>query len=122
MTCGSACPTRPTKGPHVEAEPPHDEYRTPPFDRPLDVAFANNLPSIYTPAIELVERLLTVEGGSLVYGASNSGKTFFAIDLACAVARGTRWLGRQTESWLVVYLAAESPSSVQSRLQAYQQH
>jgi hypothetical protein len=106
----------------IAAEPRPGAYRSPLLTRPLEVVFADNLSSIYTPASELVERLLTAEGGSLVYGASNSGKTFLAIDLACAVARGTRWMGRQTESGLVVYLAAESPSSVQSRLQAYQQH
>ena len=44
------------------------------------------------------------------------------IDMACAVARGVPWMGKSTEPGLVVYLAAESPASVRSRLQAYQKH
>lgn len=60
--------------------------------------------------------------GSVMYGDSNSGKTFLAVDIACAVARGVEWMGRKTERGLVLYLAAESPASVRSRLQAYQRH
>lgn len=89
---------------------------------PLSVAFADELPADFTPPDELVEGLLTVGDGSVLYGDSNSGKTFFAIDLACAVARGTQWMGRHTEPGLVVYLAAESPGSVRGRLQAYQRY
>lgn len=89
---------------------------------PLDVVFADDLSGSFTPPDEIVEGLLTADDGSILYGDSNSGKTFLAIDLACAVARGVEWLGRKTEKGLVVYLAAESPASVKSRLQAYQKH
>jgi putative DNA primase/helicase len=94
----------------------------PVVEYPLSVAFADELPDAFTPIDELVQGVLTAGDGSVLYGDSNSGKTFFAIDLACAVARGVPWMGRQTEPGLVVYLAAESPSSVRSRLQAYQKH
>ncbi len=89
---------------------------------PLSVAFADELPDIFSPPDELVQGVLTAGDGSVLYGDSNSGKTFFVIDLACAVARGVEWMGRKTEPGLVVYLAAESPQSVRSRLQAYQRH
>ncbi len=89
---------------------------------PLSVVFADELPDAFTPPDELVEGLLTAGDGSVLYGDSNSGKTFFVIDVACAVARGVSWMGRKTEPGLVVYLAAESPQSVRSRLQAYQRH
>jgi KaiC/GvpD/RAD55 family RecA-like ATPase len=89
---------------------------------PLSVVFADELPDAFTPPDELVEGLLTAGDGSVLYGDSNSGKTFFVIDMACAVARGAAWMGRNTEPGLVVYLAAESPQSVRSRLQAYQRH
>lgn len=89
---------------------------------PLDVIFADSLPDAFTPADELVEGVLTAGDGSILYGDSNSGKTFFVIDMACAVARGVPWMGKQTEQGLVVYLAAESPTSVRGRLQAYQNH
>ncbi|WP_287875958.1 AAA family ATPase, partial [Acidovorax sp.] len=89
---------------------------------PLSVAFADELPDAFTPPDELVEGVLTAGDGSVLYGDSNSGKTFFVIDMAAAVARGARWMGRNTEPGLVLYLAAESPASVRGRLQAYQRH
>lgn len=89
---------------------------------PLSVAFADELPDAFTPPDELVEGVLTAGDGSVLYGDSNSGKTFFVIDMAAAVASGTKWMGRNTEPGLVVYLAAESPASVRGRLQAYQKH
>jgi hypothetical protein len=91
-------------------------------DLPLDVAFADELPSEFTPPDELVQGLLTTGGGSVLYGDSNSGKTFLVIDLSAAVARGAEWMGKRTEPGMVVYLAAESPASVRSRLQAYQKY
>lgn len=94
----------------------------PAAELPLGIMFAQDLPSDYTPPDELVEGVLTVGAGSVIYGDSNSGKTFLVIDLACAVARGVPWMGRQVEQGLVVYVAAESPASVKSRLQAYQIH
>lgn len=89
---------------------------------PLRIAFADDLPDEFTPPDELVEGMLTTGGGSVLYGDSNSGKTFFAIDMAAAVARGVDWMGRRTEPGMVVYIAAESPASVSGRLQAYQKY
>jgi len=89
---------------------------------PLNVAFADELPNRFTPPDEILEGILTAGDGSVVYGESNCGKTFLVLDLACAIARGVAWMGRRTEPGLVIYLAAESPSSVSSRLQAYQRH
>lgn len=94
----------------------------PPIEYPLSVAFADELTNIFTPPDEIVEGVLTAGDGSILYGDSNSGKTFFVIDMACAVARGVPWMGKQTEPGLVIYLAAESPASVRSRIQAYQRH
>lgn len=88
----------------------------------LDVAFADELPDDVVAPDELVQGLLTMGAGSVLYGDSNSGKTFFVIDLAAAIARGVAWMGRETEPGLVIYLAAESPLSVMTRLQAYQRH
>lgn len=76
----------------------------------------------YTPPLEIVEGLLTAGSTSMIFGQSNSGKTFLALDMACAVARGMEWMGRRTVAGLVVYVAAESVGSVRGRLHAYQQH
>lgn len=88
----------------------------------LDVVMADELPDTFTPPDELVQGLLTDGDASILYGDSNSGKTFFVIAMGCSVARGVPFLGRKTEQGLVIYLAAESPASVRSRLQAYQRH
>lgn len=73
-------------------------------------------------ADELVEDTLTKHGVSVVYGASNSGKTFFAVDMACAMARGVKWNGKHTAKTGVLYLATESPHSVRNRVGAYMRH
>ena len=96
--------------------------RAPAVKSPFSVVFAADLPDEFTPPDEIVEGVLTAGGGSLLYGASNSGKTFLVIDMAAALARGVSWMGKQTEPGLVIYLAAESPASVRSRLQAYSRH
>lgn len=88
----------------------------------LDVVMADELPDTFTPPDELVQGLLTDGDASILYGDSNSGKTFFVIAMGCSVARGAPFLGRKTEQGLVIYLAAESPASVRGRLQAYQRH
>ena len=92
------------------------------FKSRLNFVFASDLPEEFTPTDEIVEGMLTSGGGSLLYGDSNSGKTFLVIDIAAALARGVMWMGRRTEPGLVIYLAAESPASVRSRLQAYRTH
>lgn len=88
----------------------------------LDVMPASVLDSSQVMADELVEDVLTLHGVSVVYGASNSGKTFFAIDMAGAIAQGIRWNEKNTRKTAVLYLATESPSSVRNRLSAYMAH
>lgn len=91
--------------------------------RSLEFAYAHDLaddPGDF--ADELVERTLARGALSVFYGDSNSGKTFLAIDVAAAVALGGEWMGRRIEAGAVVYLAAESPASVRTRLRAYMQH
>lgn len=89
---------------------------------PLDVVFANEISEHFEPPDEIVEGLLTAGDGSILYGDSNSGKTFFVIDMVCATTQGIEWMGRQTEKGLVVYLAVESPASVKRRVQTYQKY
>lgn len=70
---------------------------------------------------ELIEDVLSVHGIAVVYGASNSGKTFLAIDMAAAIARGGQWMGKCCAKTAVLYLATESPVSVRQRISAYMQ-
>lgn len=88
----------------------------------LQAIFCSELPEQCEFPDELVEGLLVRNEISILYGDSNSGKTFFGIDLACAVALGKNWMNRRTEQGIVVYLASESPSSVRFRLKAYEKY
>lgn len=57
----------------------------------------------------------------LIYGDSNSGKTFFALDLALHVAAGQPWRDYRVEQGLVVYIAAEGGHGIRNRMAAYRQ-
>lgn len=67
----------------------------------------------------LVKDLLLASTLFVVYGESNSGKTFFLLDLALAIAAGVPWRGRRTRRGLVVYVAGEGANSVRNRIVAY---
>ncbi len=84
----------------------------------LKVVFGNDLSTDYEAPNELVEGLMTIGGMAVLYGDSNSGKTFFALSLAAHIASGQEFFGRQIDPGLVVYLASESPGSIRSRMQA----
>lgn len=84
----------------------------------LQVIFGDQLNNDYEAPNELVEGLMTIGSSVVVYGDSNSGKTFWALSVAAAVAAGTDCYGRKTDSGLVVYLASEAPASIRSRMQA----
>lgn len=72
---------------------------------------------------ERIEGVLGRIALAVIYGDSNSGKTFFAIDMAAAVERSALWLGqRNTAGGLVIYLATEAAESVRLRVKAWQQH
>lgn len=88
----------------------------------LNAIFGDELGSDYEAPDELVEGLITIGSSVVVYGDSNSGKTFWALSVAASVAMGTTCYGRKTDPGLVVYLASESPTSIRSRVQAIKKH
>lgn len=88
----------------------------------LQIVFGDELPEDFEPPDELVEGLLCLENITMIYGDSNSGKTFFAIELASAIAIGEDFFDRKVDQGLVLYIASESPGSVRSRLQAIRKY
>ena len=84
----------------------------------LQVVFGDQLSSDYEAPNELVEGLMTIGSSVVVYGDSNSGKTFWALSVATAIATGSDCYGRKTDPGLVVYLASDAPASIRSRMQA----
>ncbi len=89
---------------------------------PIDIKYADTLKATRTRISELLEDTLTSDGVSAICGASNVGKTALVVSLAASIALGAKWMNRQTQVGLVLYIAAESPSSVENRVLAYQEH
>lgn len=69
----------------------------------------------------LIEGVLDQGTMSVLYGASNSGKTFVALDMAYSVATGRSWNGKEAMGGLVVYIAAEGGPGIRKRLRALRQ-
>ena len=70
----------------------------------------------------LVKGLIDQTAMSVIFGASNSGKTFVAVDLGANVARGEVWRGRRVEQGAVVYIAAEGGLGIEERFAALARH
>ena len=71
----------------------------------------------------LVKGWLDRAASSVVYGESNVGKTFFALDLAMHVAAGMSWHGarvptRKEDCGCVVYVAGEGGFGMHNRIEA----
>lgn len=74
------------------------------------------------PVRWLVRGVLPAEGLAAMFGASGSGKTFLAQDLAAAVALGRRWFGYRVTAAPVVYLGLEGEAGLGQRVQAWERH
>ena len=55
----------------------------------------------------LIKRWIDNDAISMVYGDSNCGKSFFALDMAFHVAAGVRWQEQRVKQGKVLYVAAE---------------
>lgn len=91
--------------------------------RQLEYFSGSDLPDIDETEVlhdELIERTLQKTGIAMIFGESNSGKTFMAIHMCMCVATGGEFLGRNVNESAVLYVAAESPSGVKMRARAWQ--
>lgn len=70
----------------------------------------------------LVKHLLDKGGVSVLFGESNCGKSFFALDLSLHVAAGGSWRGRRVKQAAVCYIAAEGGLGIVERLTAFRYH
>ena len=58
---------------------------------------------------------------SMLYGPSNAGKTFVALDMAMHIAAGRPWRGLRVNGGPVLYIAAEGGAGIRKRLAAIKQ-
>lgn len=72
-----------------------------------------------TETRDFAEDLLTDGALSVIYGESNSGKTFLATDIGLHVALGRDWFGKETTQGAVIYLALEGGHGIRNRVSAF---
>jgi hypothetical protein len=70
----------------------------------------------------LIKGLLDHGTMSVLYGDSNTGKTFVAMSMGFHVATGREWHGRGVEQGGVVYVAAEGGGNARKRVAALRKH
>ena len=66
----------------------------------------------------LIKRWIDNDAISMVYGDSNCGKSFFALDMAFHVAAGVRWQEQRVKQGKVLYVAAEGGRGFSKRVKA----
>lgn len=66
----------------------------------------------------LVKGWLDQSALSVLYGPSNSGKSFLALDLAHHIAKGRQWGNRRVRKGRVLYVAAEGGGAFANRVAA----
>lgn len=86
--------------------------------RPTRVATLSSAP----PRWLIKSVLPRTEDPVVLFGSSGSGKSFLAIDLAAAIARGVPWRGNKTAKGRVLYIAAEGMGGIRKRIEAYCRH
>ena len=95
-------------------EPPKPEPRY----KLLGADDLRNLP----PLAWRVRGVLPAVGLAGLYGPSASGKSFLALDIAAAIAEGSRWFDCRVESAPVVYAALEGEGGFKLRVAAWETH
>lgn len=75
--------------------------------------------SLAPPMDWLIKGVLPRGELGVLFGASGSGKTFVALDLAFSVARGIAWRERRTTRGRVAIIAAEGGAGIGKRGEAY---
>lgn len=106
--------------PDCDDIPLPDEFPAETFGRLHYKMFADVVPDL--SRLPLVDRLLDPGCMSVIYGDSNSGKTFVGLDISFHVATGREWHGRRVNQGAVVYVAAEGGKNIEKRIEALRIH
>lgn len=109
-------------------EEDHDEPADPEGDGILNPESGSNLPRIapfyhwrdMPPPEYAVDGLIEHRALSCIIGAPGVGKSTVALDIACALATGARWQGREVIRQRVLYLPGEGLSGAVQRIRAWE--
>lgn len=72
------------------------------------------------PEVEwVVPGWIELGGLHMLYGPSEAGKSFVAVDLVCSLAAGVQWLGKEVGPAPTLYVAAEGSRGCYSRVVAW---
>ncbi len=88
----------------------------------IPLEWAADMPDEIEARPQMVEGLFNIGDLAMIYGASNSGKSYFAGHMSMCITEGADFLGRRTRRGAVLYVAGEGPSSIRARLAAYRRH
>jgi len=67
----------------------------------------------------LIDGFFEKKSLNMIYGESGAYKSFLAVSIACSIASGTKWYGRDIEQGPVVYIAGEGLRGIPKRVQAW---
>lgn len=67
-----------------------------------------------------VQDILQCDGIGWIYGAPGSYKTVMAMDMACCIATGRPWCGRETRQGPVLYISAEGGAGIYAMRNAWE--
>lgn len=70
----------------------------------------------------LIDDILDQHSFAVIYGPSNSGKTFLALSLAYHIAEGLPWAGHEVARGAVLYVVAEGGRGINKRIAALKKH
>lgn len=105
---------------HALASSP--QQHSPVGREPIPFEWAQDFKDAEDDLSEIVEGLLTRGGMSVMYGDSNSGKSYLAVHLSICLTRGQAFLSKRVERGAVIYIAGEGARSVRRRIAAYRVH
>lgn len=91
-----------------------------PWVKPMPVVWFHDIEMVKTTT-DFVQGLLCTASSAVVYGESNSGKTFWALDLALHVAAGKEWNGRRVDQGGVLYCILEGTQGFRNRVVAWRE-
>ena len=66
----------------------------------------------------LIKSWFSSEGVSILFGESNVGKSFLALDAALHIGAGEPWHGQRVRQGRVLYIASEGGRSIKTRIEA----